>query len=111
MAHTANHPPALLFVCLGNICRSPSAQAVMSAIADRKGFGLELDSAGTAAYHIDQAPDKRAISVGRRLGYDLSALKARQVSTQDLHDFDIIFAMDAQNLADLQDSNNATAPK
>lgn len=91
----------VLFVCLGNICRSPSAEAVLRKLACEQGFELTVDSAGTSGYHITQAPDARAISVGEGLGYELSDLRARQVSVQDLHRFDLIFAMDTQNLADL----------
>lgn len=92
-----------LMVCLGNICRSPTAQAVMEKrIADA---GLQhcmmVDSAGTAAYHIGKAPDPRASSAAARRGYDLSPQRARQVSANDFHHFDYILAMDSSNLAHL----------
>lgn len=97
-----NKPVAVLFVCLGNICRSPSAQAVMHTKAKQAGLEIHFDSAGTANYHIGSTPDKRAIQIGQKLGYDLSKLQARQVNVQDFYEFDVIFAMDNQNLSDLQ---------
>lgn len=65
-------------------------------------LGIRFDSAGTADYHTGEAPDERAIATGKSLGYDLSALRARQVHAQDFYDFDVIFAMDDANLANLQ---------
>lgn len=95
------HPTSILFVCLGNICRSPAAEAVMAAkIADAH-LPIRLDSAGTANYHTGNPPDTRGIKVGRSLGYDLSALRARQVSVADFYEFDQIYAMDDSNLANL----------
>lgn len=104
-------PKSVLFVCLGNICRSPSAEAVMNALAERNFLKIFFDSAGTADYHISKAPDDRAIDVGETLGYKLSHLRARQITTQDFFDFDIIFAMDESNYANLQKlkPQNATA--
>lgn len=96
------YPKSVLFVCLGNICRSPSAEAVMTKLAHTHGLNIRFDSAGTANYHTGKAPDTRAIQVGRSLGFDLSPLRARQVSLQDFYDFEVIFAMDADNLANLQ---------
>lgn len=97
-----NTPKSALFVCLGNICRSPSAEAVMTKLAQNQGLNIRFDSAGTANYHLGKAPDNRAIQVGRSLGFDLSPLRARQVSKQDFYEFEVIFAMDADNLANLQ---------
>lgn len=97
-----NTPKSALFVCLGNICRSPSVEAVMTKLAQNQGLNIRFDSAGTANYHIGKAPDDRAIQVGRSLGFDLSPLRARQVSKQDFYEFEVIFAMDADNLANLQ---------
>ena len=97
-----NTPKSVLFVCLGNICRSPSAEAVMTKHTHLANLDILFDSAGTADYHTGEAPDKRAIATGKSLGYDLSALRARQVCTQDFYDFDVIFAMDDNNLANLQ---------
>lgn len=95
-------PKSVLFVCLGNICRSPSAEAVMKKLAKNQGLAIDFDSAGTANYHVGEAPDPRAISVGQALGFDLSMLRARQVNRQDFYEFDVLFAMDEQNLANLQ---------
>lgn len=102
MTQSTHSPKSILFVCLGNICRSPSAEAVMRANAEQAGFVLSLDSAGTANYHAGEAPDRRAIKVGKSKGYDLSALQARQVVPDDFYQFDLIFAMDKHNLANLQ---------
>lgn len=94
-------PNSILFVCLGNICRSPSAEAVMRQKISERGLDIHIDSAGTANYHCGEHPDDRAIKAGRKLGYDLSALQARQLSLDDFDKFDIIFAMDKQNLQDI----------
>jgi protein-tyrosine phosphatase len=89
----------ILFVCMGNICRSPTAEGVTRSLADsRKQEGLEFDSAGTHGYHIGAAPDARASQAAARRGYDLSTLKARQVSADDFVHFDYILAMDRDNL-------------
>lgn len=89
----------ILFVCLGNICRSPSAEAVLRAIAAREApeLNLEVDSAGTAGYHIGDAPDERSQAAARRRGYDMSPLRARIVETADFERFDLILAMDTNN--------------
>lgn len=95
---------AVLFVCLGNICRSPTAQGVFerqlaqSALAGQ----VRVDSAGTAAYHLGKSPDSRAQAFARKRGVDLSSLKARQVTVNDFYDFDWILAMDQQNLSNLE---------
>lgn len=96
------HPKSVLFVCLGNICRSPSAEAVMTKICQNQAPNIRFDSAGTANYHVGKQPDDRAIQVGQSLGFDLSPLRARQVTIQDFYEFDVIFAMDLDNLANLQ---------
>lgn len=95
-------PNSILFVCLGNICRSPSAEAVFKKLIQNQAPTIRLDSAGTAGYHIGEAPDSRAIHIGQNLGYDLTPLRARQVCEQDFYEFDVIFAMDKSNLANLQ---------
>ncbi|MEL0028917.1 MAG: low molecular weight protein-tyrosine-phosphatase, partial [Perlucidibaca sp.] len=94
----------MLFVCLGNICRSPTAEAVFRQRAGQTGWGslLQADSAGTAAWHAGKSPDARSQQHARTRGYDLSGLRARQVSLTDFSDFDHILAMDADNLAELQ---------
>ena len=99
-------PPerSVLFVCMGNICRSPTAEAVFRAHATRAGFGQQLmiDSAGIGDWHVGQPPDHRAVAHARRRGYDMAALRARQVVVDDFARFDWIFAMDLRNLRDLQ---------
>ena len=94
----------ILFVCLGNICCSPTAQGVFEAIAEREGFASRVfvDSAGTADWHCGKAPDSRSQAHARKRGYELSHLRARQVSVRDFDDFDWILAMDKTNLRDLQ---------
>lgn len=97
-----NLPKSVLLVCLGNICRSPSAEAVLRQKASAQGLKVVFDSAGTANYHTGSPPDKRAIQVGQKLGYDLSHLRVRQIALDDFYRFDVIFAMDKNNLQDLQ---------
>jgi protein-tyrosine phosphatase len=92
----------VLFVCLGNICRSPTAEAVLRSLAAATP-GLQaaiyVDSAGTADYHVGEPPDPRSIAAGRDRGYDLSALRARQLAIEDFEEFDLLLAMDRANLA------------
>jgi protein-tyrosine phosphatase len=90
----------ILFVCLGNICRSPTAEGVLRALAAREApeLALEVDSAGTAGYHIGQPPDLRTREAAARRGYDLSTLRARIVEPGDFERFDLILAMDHDNL-------------
>ncbi|MGA0734595.1 MAG: low molecular weight protein-tyrosine-phosphatase [Steroidobacteraceae bacterium] len=94
----------ILFVCMGNICRSPSAEAVLRELARRECPQLQLtiDSAGTHAYHVGEPPDPRSITAGRNRGYDLAPLRARQVTSEDFARFDWVLAMDAANLSRLQ---------
>ncbi|MBK6348819.1 MAG: low molecular weight protein-tyrosine-phosphatase [Steroidobacteraceae bacterium] len=95
----------ILFVCMGNICRSPTAEGVFRAHARRHapGLDLEIDSAGTHAYHVGEPPDPRTISAAARRGIDLAGLRARQVSDDDFERFDLIIAMDRLNHATLLD--------
>lgn len=104
-------PKSILFVCLGNICRSPSAQAVMEKLAKNQGLSIHFDSAGTGNHHVGEKPDPRAIDVGNMLDFDLSHLRARQLSMQDFYEFDVIFAMDNSNLTNIKKvmPNDATA--
>jgi protein-tyrosine phosphatase len=94
----------ILFVCLGNICRSPTAEAVLRELAAREApeLTLEVDSAGTAEYHVGQPPDPRTRAAAARRGYDLSALRARTVESTDFERFDLILAMDRDNLKALR---------
>lgn len=94
----------ILFVCLGNICRSPTAHGVFRDIARREAPGLvtEVDSAGTADYHVGEPPDPRTCRVAARRGYDLSDLRARQVESPDFERFDLLLAMDRANLQALR---------
>lgn len=94
----------VLFVCLGNICRSPTAEAVFRGLAKKEGVldQLVIDSAGTSGYHIGEPPDARAALVARERGYDMSQLLGRQVSPDDFAAFDYILAMDRANLRDLR---------
>ena len=94
----------VLFVCLGNICRSPTAHGVFQHLVDRHNLqhAITVDSAGTGDWHIGRAPDQRSTATALQRGYDLSVLRARQVSAEDFSRFDYILAMDTQNLRDLQ---------
>ncbi len=93
----------ILMVCLGNICRSPTAEVVFKEKAKLEKLEdfIEVDSAGTGSWHIGHAPDKRATLAASYRDYDMSALRARQVCAKDMEKFDYIFAMDKQNLHDL----------
>lgn len=100
----AEKPVSVLFVCLGNICRSPTAHGVFQTLVDRHQLQQQIvvDSAGTGDWHIGHAPDQRTMSAASLRGYDLSELRARQVGAADFAQFDYILAMDSQNLRDLQ---------
>jgi protein-tyrosine phosphatase len=93
---------SVLFVCLGNICRSPLAEAAFRREVERLGLELRIDSAGTGDWHVGRPPDPRAAAVAAKNGIDVSGLRARQVSLADFSEFDQIIALDAQNLADLR---------
>ena len=94
----------VLFVCLGNICRSPTAEGVVRVIAAREfpALDIEVDSAGTADYHVGEPPDRRTLAAAQRRGYELSGLRARQVQPGDFSSFDLVLAMDRANLAELE---------
>lgn len=94
---------SVLFVCLGNICRSPLAEAALRAEAERIGLDLEVDSAGTGDWHLGYPPDPRSVAVAERNGVDISHLRARQVGPEDFHVFDHIVALDLQNLSNLEE--------
>ena len=94
----------ILFVCMGNICRSPTAEGILRAKLDAAGLAeaVELDSAGTGDWHVGKAPDARAIQAAAGRGYDIADLRARQVAEDDFQRFDLILAMDQDNLAWLE---------
>jgi len=94
--------PAILFVCLGNICRSPLAEAALRAEADKAGLAIEVDSAGTGDWHVGHPPDPRAQATARRHGTDIAHYQGRQVEPDDFRRFTHIFALDADNLRNLR---------
>jgi protein-tyrosine phosphatase len=96
-------PLRVLFVCLGNICRSPTAEGVLRHLAAQAEppVHIEIDSAGTADYHVGAPPDPRSQRAAQRRGIDLSGLRARQVTLDDFARFDLILAMDGENLREL----------
>lgn len=95
-------PYKVLCVCLGNICRSPTAEVVLRHQCDEHKLAIMVDSAGTSNYHPGKAPDLRSQKHALQRGYDLSGLRARQLTEQDFLDFDLILAMDLENLNDIQ---------
>jgi protein-tyrosine phosphatase len=102
---------SVLIVCTGNICRSPTAEGVLRAEVERRGLGdrIRVESAGTHDYHIGEAPDARSVRHAKRRGYDLSALRASQVTRADFERFDYILAMDRGHLRTLRSMAPANA--
>lgn len=94
-----NNKTAILFVCMGNICRSPTAEGVFRRRAEAAGLTLDIDSAGTHSYHVGAAPDARSMRHAAARGYDLSAQRARKVAAADFERYDHVLAMDHDNLA------------
>ncbi|MGH8474813.1 MAG: low molecular weight protein-tyrosine-phosphatase [Methylococcales bacterium] len=96
----SNPKVSVLFVCMGNICRSPSAEGVFRKLLDQAGIAerIRIDSAGTHAYHVSEAPDLRAQKAAMARGIDISGLRARRFESRDFEIFDYILAMDQQNL-------------
>jgi len=94
--------PAILFVCLGNICRSPLAEAAFRQAALKAGLDVEVESAGTGAWHVGKPPDRRAQATAMRKGVDISQYSGRQVEPGDFRHFTHIFALDEANFADLK---------
>lgn len=96
---------SVLFVCMGNICRSPTAEGVFRKLVADAGLDeqIHIESAGTHAYHTNEPPDRRAQAAAERRGFELSDLRARRVSEKDFVEFDLILAMDKLNLVTLQD--------
>jgi len=99
----------ILFVCMGNICRSPTAEGVFRSLVRERapGMDIEIDSAGTHDYHIGDPPDRRSIEAAARRGIDLRSLRARMVDEADFERFDLILAMDRLNHATLRDRSPA----
>ena len=95
-------PRRVLFVCLGNICRSPLAEAAFRAEAERIGLDVEADSAGTGDWHVGQPPDPRARALALTKGHPIDHLRGRQLTRADFTRFTYIFALDQQNLADIR---------
>jgi len=93
---------SILFLCLGNICRSPLAEGAARAAFDAAQLPIGLDSAGTGDWHVGLPPDRRAQAIARANGSDISDLRARQIVTEDFERFDLILAADDQNLRDLK---------
>ncbi|GGC73632.1 low molecular weight protein-tyrosine-phosphatase [Marinobacter halophilus] len=107
---------SVLFVCLGNICRSPTAEGVFQQLASQQGIAdnLRIDSCGTGNWHIGKAPDARSTEAAGRRGIDISGLRARQINVDDLDRFDYVLVMDRENLADVRDlwhQNGGTEPR
>jgi protein-tyrosine phosphatase len=98
---TASQPLRVLMVCMGNICRSPTAQGVLEKMAADAGLSgrIAVDSAGTHGYHVGEAPDTRSQAHARKRGYDLSRQRARQLQASDFDDFDLVLVMDRANEA------------
>jgi protein-tyrosine phosphatase len=94
----------VLFVCMGNICRSPTAQGVFRKMVADAGLDgcVDIESVGTHAYHVGEPPDARAQQAAKRRGYEIADLRARQITQEDFRNFDLILAMDWENLALMQ---------
>ena len=92
----------ILFVCLGNICRSPTGEAVFTDLAAQAGLSVTSDSAGTSDWHIGHPPYEPMIGAAAQRGYDLSNLRARQITPSDFHKFDLIIGMDGENIRNIE---------
>ncbi len=93
---------SVLFVCTGNICRSPTAEGVFRVLAEKEQLPVRADSAGTHDYHVGEPPDRRATAHALRRGYDISGLRARQVARADFEAFDLVLAMDRGHLRHME---------
>lgn len=100
----------VLFVCLGNICRSPLAEGVFAAVAHKHGLAVQVDSAGTGNWHVGRPPDRRSQQIAERHGLDIGRQRARQVETADFACFSMVLAMDEDNLRELQRRKHAADP-
>ena len=98
------HKVKVLFVCMGNICRSPTAHGVFQALVDKHGLGdvIQVESAGTHSYHVGNPPDGRSQATARQRGIDLSGLTARRFVSADFTEFDYLLGMDDSNIADMR---------
>ena len=94
---------SVLFVCLGNICRSPTAEGVFQHKVNEAGLGdvVKVDSAGTSAFHVGESPDERSVQEAKKAGYDLSYIRSRKAEAKDFVDFDLVLAMDLENYHNL----------
>lgn len=95
-------PMRILFVCLGNICRSPLAEGILKAKLQKHGLSWEVDSAGTGAWHVGESPDERAVAIARKYGIDITCQRARQFSPYDFERFDRIYTMDTSVYDDVR---------
>jgi len=102
--------PRVLFVCLGNICRSPAAEAVVRAQAEARGLAIRLDSAGTSGWHEGEAPYPPMIAAAARRGYDMTQLRARRFRPEDFANFDLIVVMDHANRQAVDDLRPPNSP-
>ncbi len=93
---------SILFVCLGNICRSPAAEGIFRKMVDEEKLAIDIDSAGTGGWHTGKPPDPRMQKTALARGYNLSTLRARQINRQDCQNFDYIIAMDKDNLREIK---------
>jgi len=108
----SNKPIKVLFVCMGNICRSPTAHGVFQALLDKHDLGaaIQVESAGTHSYHVGNPPDARSQATARPRGVDLSGLTARRFVSADFTEFDYLLGMDNSNIADMRAIKPADAP-
>lgn len=96
-------PSSILFVCLGNICRSPLAEGIARSIAAKEGLDVVIDSCGTGSWHVGESPCESSVKVAEEHGVDISHQRARQIDSDDLDWFELIIALDDKNLYDLKD--------
>lgn len=103
-SQAASLPVRVLFVCMGNICRSPLAEGTFRQLVDSRGLSdvIDIDSAGTHFYHIGELPDPRSIEIARENGLDITDQRGRQIDTEDYHTFHYILAMDKRNLRNIE---------